>query len=178
MPRPATATEKTTRETIIRRVFRFSLVLKAVHAVIFLLAGLALQLASSDEILRLARAVTRHALERDPDNHVANLLLHLAQSFSIDRQDTAVIYLLSHGVVELFLVVAIWRKRPWAYPLFMAALALLVAYQCYELILGFSWLLAWLTVFDTTVIWLIWHEYRRERATGVFDAGSRRHTVS
>ena len=57
-------------------------------------------------------------------------MLRAAESLSIDQKAAATIYLLSHGVVELFLVVMILLNRIWAYPLYMVALGLLVLYQC------------------------------------------------
>jgi len=44
------------------------------------------------------------------------------------------------------------------------ALSLLIAYQTYRLTLGFSPWLFGLTVFDLAVLWLTWHEYRRQPA--------------
>jgi hypothetical protein len=107
-------------------VFRYSLILKAVHSAIELIAGVMLHVTSSDSILRVARALTRHELLEHPDDLVAKTLLRAAESFSIDQKTTATVYLLSHGVVEFFLVVMILRNRIWAYPVYMVALGLLI----------------------------------------------------
>ena len=72
----------------------------------------------------------------------------------------ATFYLLSHGIVKLFLVAGLLRNKAWAYPASLAVLGLFIAYQLYRLTFAFSIALVLLTVFDFVVIWLIWHEYR------------------
>jgi uncharacterized membrane protein len=152
------------REANIRRIFRLSLFLKAAHSVLELVGGLALYVTTNAEILWLARLITRNELSEDPNDLVANFVLGSAQSLSFDQKSAASIFLLSHGAIKLFLVVMVLRERWWAYPAFMIALALLIAYQSYQLSLGFSiWLLV-LTIFDIAVLWLTWHEYRLHRS--------------
>jgi uncharacterized membrane protein len=85
------------------------------------------------------------------------------QTPSID-QFRAGFYLLSHGAVKLFLVSAVMLGKLWAYPLFMAAPAFLIAYQSYQLTLGISAPLIFLTLLDLVVLGLTWHEYRLVRA--------------
>jgi uncharacterized membrane protein len=153
-------------ELAISRAFRAGLYLKAAHSVLELVGGIALYLVSSEAILRLAYALTHNELLKDPNDVVATILLKTAQSLSIGQKSAAAIYLLSHGIVKLFLVVMVLRGRPWAYPAFMLALALLIAYQSYQLTLGFSPWLAALTLFDIVILWMTWHEYRFHRASG------------
>jgi uncharacterized membrane protein len=155
------------RELAIRRIFRVSLLLKAAHSVLELVGGVALYVASNDAILRLTRLVTSNELLEDPNDLVANFLLKTAESLSLDQKSAASIYLFSHGAIKLFLVVMVLRDRPWAYPLFMIALVFLIAYQSYQLTLGFSPWLAVLTAFDVVVLWLTWHEYRLNRASQI-----------
>jgi uncharacterized membrane protein len=151
------------REKALRDLFRVGLFLKAAHSLVELVSGVALYFASSESILSLTRALTRHELLEDPNDVVATFLLRTAESQSIGRKSAAVIYLLSHGAIELFLVVMVLRQKPWAYPLFMIALGWLIGYQTYQLSLHWSpWLLA-LTVLDLVILVLTWHEYRLSR---------------
>ncbi|WP_421722893.1 DUF2127 domain-containing protein [Bauldia sp.] len=152
------------RETILRRLFRYSLFLKAAHSVLELVVGLALYFVPSATIERLAHLLVQHELLAHPDDAVAAFIVSQAESFSIDQKTTATVYLLSHGVVEIVLVIMILRNHAWAFPLFMAALAALIAYQCYQLSVVFTAWLAGLTVFDIVVLWLTWHEFRLRRA--------------
>jgi uncharacterized membrane protein len=151
------------REKALRDLFRVGLFLKAAHSLIELASGVALYLVSNESILSLTRALTRHELLEDPNDVVATFLLRTAESLSIGRKSAAVIYLLSHGTIELFLVVMVLKKKPWAYPLFMIALGWLIAYQTYQLSLHWSPLLIALTALDLAVLVLTWHEYRLSR---------------
>jgi uncharacterized membrane protein len=159
----AAVTEDKSREATIRRLFRLSLFLKAADSIAEVIGSLVLFAASNEAILRLTRAITRRELLEDPNDVLANFLMHSAHAFSLSQKSAASIFLLSHGAVKLFLVVMVLRERPWAYPVFMVALGLLISYQSYQLSLGFSLWLAVLTVLDAVVLWLTWHEYRLQR---------------
>lgn len=152
------------REATIRRIFRLSLILKAIDSVIEMAAGLALYLIADTTILAAARWLTYGELARDPRDLIANFLMHSAEALSVTRKDMAALYLLSHGGIKLFLVIMVLRDKGWAYPVFLVALALLIAYQSYQISYTFSpWLIA-LTLLDAVVLVLTWHEYRlRER---------------
>ena len=154
--------EHATEERTIGRVFRFSMVVKAGLSLLEIAVGATLYAASGERILTVANRLTRHELTQHPNDVVASFILRSAETLSIDRKSAAALYLFSHGAVKLFLVVMVLRGKRWAYPLFLAALALLIAYQTYRLTLGFSPALAGLTVFDLAVFWLTLHEYRLE----------------
>lgn len=162
-------TESKRLEALLRRVFRISLVLKAAHSVLELIAGVALYTAPGDAILRAARALTRHELLEHPDDLVARTLLRAAESLAIEQKAVATVYLISHGIAEVVLVVLILRNRIWAYPLYMVALGSLIIYQCYQLTLSFWPLLALLTLWDVVVVYLTWHEFRVQRSVTVPD---------
>jgi uncharacterized membrane protein len=157
------------REATIRSVFRWSLILKAIDSAIEMAAGVALYLVSHSAIVSFVHWLTRTELMEDPRDFLANMLMHSAEALSVPKKTAAAVYLLSHGAIKLFLVVMVLRGKNWAYPLFMAALVLLIAYQCYQIALAFSLWLAVLTVFDALVLILTWHEYglhRRMKAAG------------
>jgi uncharacterized membrane protein len=122
-------------------------------------------LVSSDEILRIANLLTQSELLEDPDDLIANAVLGAANSLSVGSKGTAAIFLLSHGLIKLALVLAVLADFSWGYPAFIAALAALIAYQSYQLSHIFSLGLFVLTVFDVVVLFLTVHEYRVQRAS-------------
>ncbi len=147
-------------EQRIHRVFQISLLLKAAHSVIEIAAGILLFAVSTDGILRIVNLLTQEELLEDPRDRIANYLLRTARNLSVDDKSSAAFFLLSHGVVKLFLIIAVLRGKPWAYPAFMLALGGLIAYQSYQLLHVTSIGLAGLTVLDAIVLMLTWHEYR------------------
>ena len=70
------------------------------------------------------------------------------------------LYLLSHGIVKLFAVVALLKNKLWGYPLSIVVFGGFVLYQIYRFTLTGAIGLIALTIFDLVVIWLIWLEYR------------------
>ena len=152
-------------EARIKQIFRISLILKAALSLVEIIGGAALLAASNETIVSIADWLTRRELLEDPRDLVANFLMQSAGHLSIDQKSAAAVYLLSHGAVKLFLVLAVLREKRWAYPLFMIALTLLIGYQTYQLSLGFSLWLAVLTIFDLVILVLAWHEYRLTRGS-------------
>ena len=74
------------------------------------------------------------------------------------------VYLLIHGVVKVFLVVAVLRDKLWAYLWLIGFLVAFIGWQGYELVRHFTWGLAALTAFDILIVVLTVREYRIHRA--------------
>jgi uncharacterized membrane protein len=164
-PAPAGTASASRNEARIRRLFHVSLLLKAAHSVLEIVGGILLVVVSREGILKIVNRLTQEELFEDPHDWIANYLVQGAQNLSAQSKSFAAFYLLSHGVIKLGLIVAILRNKLWAYPAFMIALVLLIAYQSYKLLHGLSIGLAALTVLDLIVLALTWHEYRFVRAT-------------
>jgi uncharacterized membrane protein len=148
------------REARVHRLFQISLLLKAAHSLFEIAGGILLAVLSQEAIPRIANFLTQEELLEDPRDVIANYILRSARSLSLDQKSTAAVFLLSHGIVKLFLIVAVLRNKPWAYPAFMIALGLLISYQSYSLMHVFSLGLTALTILDVIVLALASHEYR------------------
>jgi hypothetical protein len=69
------------------------------------------------------------------------------------------VYLPSHGVIKLWLVIGLMRGRLQCYPIAISAFAFFIAYQLYRFSITHSiWLLA-ITAVDVVIV-LTWHQYR------------------
>ena len=151
------------REATLRRVFYWSLILKAIDSVFEMAGGVALYFIPGGLILALANWLTRAELLEDPRDFLANMIMHSAHALSVPQKTAAAFYLLSHGAIKLFLVIMVLRDKAWAYPAFMIALVLLIAYQTYQITLTLSLWMIVLTVFDAAVLVLTWHEWKLHR---------------
>jgi uncharacterized membrane protein len=150
-------------ERRIHQIFEIGILLKGAHALIECIGGLVLAVVSTSAIARLVDALTQEELIEDPHDFVATHLLSLAQNFTVGTQRFYAFYLLSHGVVKVFLVVFLLRNKLWAYPVSLVVLGLFVLYQLYRFSYTQGLGLIVLTVFDVGVMGLIWHEYRSVR---------------
>jgi uncharacterized membrane protein len=148
------------QEKRIHEAFEVSILLKGAHAVIECIGGLILGFVSAEAVRSLVNRFTQDELAEDHRDIVATHLLHWAQGFSVQSQHFYAFYMLSHGVVKLFLVAGLLRNKPWAYPASLVVMGLFIAYQLYRFSYTHGVGLILLTIFDVVVIALVWHEYR------------------
>ena len=147
-------------ERRIHQIFEVSILLKGVHALIECIGGLALALVSTGAIAALVNKLTQEELIEDKKDFIATHLLILAQKFSVSSQHFYAFYLLSHGFVKVFLVIGLLKNKLWSYPASLVVMSMFIAYQLYRFSYTHSSGLIVLTVFDLTLMGLIWHEYR------------------
>lgn len=144
----------------IHRIFSISLFLKGAHALIECIGGLALAFSSKSTIAILVNTLTQEELVEDPKDFIAAHLLTFANHFSVSSQHFYALYLLSHGVVKVFLVIGLLKNKLWSYPASLAILGLFIIYQVYRFSYTHSFGLILLTALDLILMLLIWHEYR------------------
>ncbi|MHB8477585.1 MAG: DUF2127 domain-containing protein [Steroidobacteraceae bacterium] len=144
----------------IHQIFFISVLLKGADALIECISGVVLAFVSTSAVTRLVSSLTQEELIEDPHDFVATHLLSLAQTFTVSTQHFYAFYLLSHGVIKVFLVIGLLRNKLWAYPVSLAVLGLFIIYQLYRFSYTHSLGLLVLTGFDGVVMGLIWHEYR------------------
>jgi len=154
------------REKWLRRLFKLGVLLKGVDGVLEFLGGAVFLFAGRDLLRQVVTALTRPELLQDPDDWFANSLQHAFRGLSVDGKLFAGLYLLVHGALKIFLVVALLRGKLWSFPVAMAALVAFMGYQLYRLSSHFSWFLVGLTGLDSLIIVLIWHEYHYLKTQG------------
>lgn len=145
------------------RAFAVGLLAKAAFALVEFLLGLGLFFVGSGTIRAAIRALTIHEIAEDPADPIAGFLLGQAGLLTDSLERFYAVYLSSHGVLKLVMVVLLLRGAIWAYPLGIAILLGFIAYQvglmASEPRLG----LALLTSLDMIVVTLTLLEYRRLR---------------
>ena len=93
----------------------------------------------------------------------ARHILHSAQHLTLAASIFAAIYLLSHGVTKIVLVVEIFRDHLWAFKGMMIFLTVSIIYQTYRIAYKPSWSLLLLTIFDAFVLYLTTKEERKAK---------------
>lgn len=141
-------------------LFRVSILLKGLNAAFEIAGGIALLFISPRLITHWIELLTRGEFAEGAGDFVSNYLRHAASRISLGGQHFVVAYLLAHGVVKLFLVIALLRNKLWGYPAAMVVFGGFIGYQIYLLTLYGGVGLIALTIFDAIVILLIWLEYR------------------
>jgi uncharacterized membrane protein len=158
---------------LLDRTFEVSIILKGLDGVLEVIGGLLLLLISPATIDRVVGALTQHEVSQDPHDFLATHVLHFAHGLSGTTVFLGALYLLSHGVVKIVLVVALLKTQIWAYPWMIAFLLVFIVYQVYRMTFAPSLGLVALTIFDGFVAWLTYLEYQRHRRRLTSPMGSR-----
>jgi uncharacterized membrane protein len=143
-------------------MFDVALVLKGLDGLLELAGGILLLVVSPDALNHLAHRLTQHELSQDPHDFFAHHLLRVTANLH-NTQTFGALYLLTHGLVKLVIVVGLLRREHWAYYVAFVFLGGFVIYQIYRMTYAPSAGLALLTVFDLFIIWLTWREFQRMR---------------
>ena len=154
------------------RAFRITITLKGLDGLLEVIGGIVLLVVSPASIEHIVRFFTAHELAQDPHDFIASHLLHSASQLTRSATVYGGIYLLSHGITKVVLVVLVLKDKLWAYPLIIALLLVFIVYQVYRLTYRVSFGLVVLTLFDMLVVWLTWREYRIKRRVRSPKAGS------
>lgn len=151
------------RRSILHIGFETAILLKGLHAALEIVGGILLAFLKPETLVTWIRVLTQNELAEDPQDLVANLLVRMGHHYSINSQQFGVFYLVSHGIVNLGIVLLLWRRKLWAYPLGIVVLFLFIVYQVFRWMSTHSTALIAFTAIDAIVIWLTWSEYRRLR---------------
>ncbi len=143
--------------------FKISLYLKAADGILECLGGLLLLLLKPEQLNGLARVLTQHELSTDPKDFISNHILKSAHNLTSTTLIFGAIYLLSHGILKIILVVEVLRQHLWAYIGLIVATLGFIIYQVYRLSYKFTIGLTLLTLFDILVVYLTQKEYRKRK---------------
>jgi uncharacterized membrane protein len=142
-------------------VFRVSIFLKGLYSFFETIAGFVLLFITSNQIFNFIHHIFRNELLEDAHDFIANFLLNTFGSLPEQMRLFIAIYLISHGVIKLGLIIALWEEKKWAYPLAIGVFTFFIIYQIYRYILHPSLILLFLNDLDLAVIILALLEWRR-----------------
>jgi uncharacterized membrane protein len=155
------AREYLRQRSFVHIAFEISIFFKGLDGVLQIVGGLLLFFVKPETISRIVIVLTQHELSEDRHDIIASYLVRLAHDLSASTQVFAGVYLLSHGVIKVFLVESLLRRRLWAYPTGIVFFALFIVYQMYRYYLHPSIEMLVLSILDLIVIVLTWLEYRQ-----------------
>lgn len=139
--------------------FQISMIAKGLDGLLEIIGGLVLTIVPIKIMDRVLIAMTRQEILEDPHDLIANYLLKIAHNLSIRTVDFTIAFLLIHGIVKLFLVIFLIKKKHWAYPAAIIVFSLFGVYQIYQYFLNHSVGLLLLTILDAIAIILTYLEF-------------------
>ncbi len=149
------------RKNALHDIFIIGLIIKAIDGILELAGGIILTFFYSGSIVSLVQNTFRHELAQDPTDIIANLIIPITQHISLNMITFAAIYLFFHGLIKIILVVLLWLKKRWAYPLAGTLIVLFLIYQIIKFVDTHSLILLFLISVDITLLALLGSEYKR-----------------
>ena len=139
-------------------IFIMSLLIKGLTATLEIIGGILLWFPGV--INKVVGGMIHLELIEDRFDFLSTPVHSLLLYFSSSARVFASFYLLFHGVIKLFLIFNLLRKRLWAYPATIIVFGLFTVYEAYRFTQTHSIFLIILSIFDLFVIILTAHEYK------------------
>ena len=159
--------------TLLKSTFRTGITVKGIDGVLETIGGVLFLIFPPSKMNAIVKILSQHELSHDPHDFIAIHVLRLSEKLLSGNKLFAALYLLSHGLTKVILVVALWMNALWAYPLTIVVFAAFSFYQMYRYSHTHSSLLLLLTIFDVVLIYLTWMEWREQKGQRTKDKPTR-----
>ena len=149
------------RGNILHDIFIIGVIVEGIDGILEFIGGIALIFVKSNFIINITRKIFQHEIVQDPTDLISNYLIRISQHISPDVLLFIAIYFIIHGIIKIGLVVGLWLKKLWAYPLAGIILTLFVIYQIVRLLNTHSPILIFSILIDILILILLKSEYKR-----------------
>jgi uncharacterized membrane protein len=163
------------RSSLLDTTFHAGIAIKGFDGVLETIGGVLIWFIKPSSMNGIVRFASMHDLPGKYDDILLANLLHLTQTLANGGKVFASIYLITHGLSKVVLVIALWLNKLWAYPLTIFVFAVFCAYQMHRYTRTHSIWLVVLTVFDLFLIYLTWREYQQKKQARDKRAGTQAH---
>ncbi|AGK97832.1 DUF2127 domain-containing protein [Clostridium pasteurianum] len=154
------------KNNIFHQSFEIGILLKGIDGILEIIGGILLVFLNPHRLNRIVVLLTQDELSENPRDTIANFIVKSSLGFNLSFQHFAIFYLISHGAIKLILVILLWKKKMFAYPLTIFSLTVFIIYQLYRYTQKHSALLIGLTIFDIIMIVLTFIEYKNIKNKG------------
>jgi uncharacterized membrane protein len=154
------------RRKVLHVLFLISVWIKGIAGLVETAAGVFCFFITPEAVKSFVVSITAPELARDPDDWISTALNRSVQHFSADNTLFVALYLVTHGLIKIFLVSGLLLGKLWSYPLSLWFLAAFIVYQCYRYTHTHAISLVLLTILDLAVAFLIWREYQSKKSAG------------
>jgi uncharacterized membrane protein len=149
--------------TLLDHTFHAGITLKGIGGVMETIGGVLLWFISPASMSETIQILFLQEFARNPDGFFTTHVLKESSKFAHMDPTFASLYLISHGVVKVAVVVCLWMNKLWAYPLTIFVFAGFCVYQIHRYTHTHAISLILLTIFDIFLIYLTWREYLEQK---------------
>ncbi len=154
---------KRTAEYYWHALFEAGVALKAFNGLWETVSGIAALVVPQEVVLRAFYALTHGELLEDPHDRLIDIVAGFLMNIPHGTRTFIALYILAHGILNLFLAYNLYRQRLWAFPAAAAVIGLFLLYQFDRIYLYHSKTLIFLTLIDIVFLGLLLHEYKHQR---------------
>ena len=151
-------------KTLLDKTYEVGIIIKGIDGTLELIGGILVLVLSPGTILSITNFFTQDALQENPHNFLANHLSEAGNHLASGQTTFAALFLLTHGLVKVVLVTCLLLNKFWAYPWALVVLTLFLVYQTYLLVTKTTFGMAFLTVLDVIIIYLVYREWQKVRS--------------
>jgi uncharacterized membrane protein len=151
-------------QTLLDKTYEIGIIIKGIDGLLELTGGILILVLSPQTITGITAFLTQDALQENPHNFLALRVQTAGHHLATTSHVFAVAFLLTHGLVKVVLVVCLLLNKLWAYPWALGALSLFLVYQIYLLVTKPTFSMAFLSILDAIIIWLVWREWQKVRS--------------
>lgn len=149
--------------TLLDRTFHAGITLKGIGGVMETIGGVLLWFISPASMSETVQFLFLQEFARNPDGFFTTHVLKESSKLAHMDPTFASLYLISHGVIKVAVVVCLWMNKLWAYPLTILVFAAFCVYQIHRYLHTHAISLVLLTIFDIFLIYLTWREYLEQK---------------
>ena len=150
-------------ENVLHQIFEFGILLKGFNGIWETVSGFFILFLNKETIGKILSFLASGEMLEDPRDFFINFVLRFLENLSHGTQVFIGVYILIHGLLNLFLAISLSRDKIWAYLVTISVMVILMFYQVHRIILHHSITLTIITLFDILFIILTWHEYNRKK---------------
>jgi uncharacterized membrane protein len=159
--------KKFLKKKIISWIFQFTFIAKSVIGFFEIIAGIIMATSGRFVVNDIIISLAQQEILGDPDDVIVNYLITISNNFSGAINLFAVVYLFSHGIINVFLAVALLKNKLWVYSWAIAGFGLFIIYQIFRYFHTYSLTLLLLTIFDIFIVSIILLEYKKKKITTI-----------
>ncbi len=148
-------------QTLLDKTYEIGIVIKGIDGVLELIGGILVLSLSANAITGITHFLTESALQSNPHNYIATHIAKAGHNLAAGHNYFAAAFLLTHGLVKVVLVTCLLLNKLWAYPWALVILTLFLVYQVYQLITAPTFSMAFLSVLDVIIIFLVYREWQK-----------------
>lgn len=151
-------------KTLLDKTYEIGIIIKGVDGVLELIGGVLVLVLSPGTILSITNFFTQDTLQENPHNFIAHHIERAGHHLASGETTFAALFLLTHGLVKVVLVTCLLLNKLWAYPGALVVLTIFLVYQVFLLITKPTFGMAFLTVLDLVIVYLVYREWQKVKA--------------